>query len=138
MGVLTHGAKHGTLMQMTLSADGGMGKVATWAEIGALRMRLTTASSRTRRTYGRDGFENLVTVQAINAMPVRILGYKTLRELLQGITPLTKRLRINYEGRTLSIMGVRMPNDGQVHGANSVVNIDCVETPQPVGVLDKP
>lgn len=133
-----HGARHGTLMQMTVSSDGGMGSDATWPEVGALLMRLTTASSRIRQVYERDGFENVVTVQAIDALPVRILGYTTLRDLLQGNTPLTKRLRINYQGRTLTIIGVRMPNDGQVHGGHSVVNIDCIETPQPTGVMDKP
>lgn len=137
MGVLDQGAKHGTLMQLTLSADGGMGQEPTWAAVGAVRMRLTTASSKTRRAYERHGFENLVTVQAIDAMPVRLLGHKTLSDLLLAFNPPTKRLRINYEGRTLSIVGARVPNDGQVHGTQSVVNIDCVETPQAVGVLDK-
>lgn len=138
MGVLNQGALHGTLMQLTLSADGGFGREPTWAAIGALRMRLTTASSKTRRAYERHGFENLVTVQTIDAMPRRVLGHKRLSELLLAFNPATKRLRINYEGRTLTIAGVRIPNDGRVHGANSVVNIDCVETPQPVGVVDKP
>lgn len=137
MGVLNQGALHGTLMQLTLSADGGFGREPTWAAIGALRMRLTTASSRTRRAYERHGFENMVTVQAIDALPVRLLGHKTLSELLLAFNPPTKQLRINYQGRTLTVAGVRMPNDGQVHGTNSVVNIDCMETPQPVGILDK-
>lgn len=137
MGVLDQGAKHGTLMQLTLSADGGFGQEPTWAAVGTVKMRLTTASSRTQRAYERHGFRNMVTVQAIDAMPVRLLGHKRLSDLLLAFNPPTKRLRINYENRTLTIEGVRMPNDGQVHGANSVVNIDCVETPQPVGILDK-
>lgn len=131
------GAKYGTLKQMVNTDDTGFGFDTTWQAIGALRMRVTTAASNIRLAYEREGFNNVMTMQALNFLPRRILGYKTLRELLLGIQPLEERMRIDYEGRTMSIVGVRFPNEGQIHGRNSIINIDCVETPQMVGILDK-
>ncbi len=138
MAALDHGAKHGTLMQMSHASDGGFGKTTTWSAIGPLRLRLTTVSSSQQLAYQRDGFENVLRIQAENFLPKRILRYKTLRDLLVGITPIEERMRINYDGRTLSIIGVRFPNDGEIHGKNSLVSIDCIETPQTVGIMDKP
>ena len=134
MGFLDHGARHGTLMQQVNVSDGGMGQDTSWSAIGAVLMRLTTASSRIALTYEREGFANVVTVQMEDLLPKRILGLKTVRELLLAIPE--ERMRINYRSRTLSIVGVRFPNDGEIHGGRSVVNIDCVETPQPVGIMD--
>lgn len=122
-------------MQQARTDDGGMGHDTDWVAIGPVLMRLTTASSRLAMTYEREGFENVVTAQCEDGLPKRILGYKTLRELLLAIPE--ERMRINYLGRTLSPIGVRMPNDGRIHGERSVVNIDCIETPQPVGIMDK-
>lgn len=135
MGVLAYGARHGTLMQQSRADDGGMGHDTSWVALGPVLMRLTTASSRIAMTYQRDGFENVVTVQCEDALPKRILGYTSLQALLLAIPE--ERMRINYRARTLSVIGVRMPNDGEIHGRRSVINIDCVETPQPVGIMDK-
>jgi hypothetical protein len=71
-----------------------------------------------------------------NWLPVRINGYKSVKTLFLANDQ--KRMRIEYEGRTLTIIGVRYPNDGQVQGRNTIVNFDCIETPQPVGVQDAP
>jgi len=123
-------------MQQSHADDGGMGRDTTWVALAAVLMRLTTTDSRTALAYQRTGFENVVTVQMEDQLPKRILGYKTISELLLGVTPVEERMRINYRGRTLSIVGVRLPNDGEVHAGRSVVNIYCIETPQPVGIMD--
>ena len=134
MTVLAWGGRHGTIMQQSEAADGGFGKDTTWIALGAVRMRMTTPSSRISRMYSRDGFENVVTVQCENSFPKRISGFETLRDLLLAADQ--TRMRINYRGRTMSIMGVRYPNDGWITGNDTIVNIDCIEAPQPQGILD--
>jgi len=134
MTVLALGLKHGTLKRQTQVTDAAMGYTTTWGPLTAVRMRLNTGDSKIARYFKREGFENVLVIQAEDRLPTHVEGHTSLRRLLLDNTQ--ERMRLDYDGRTLTIVGVSLPNDGRIHGAASVINIGCVETPQPVGIQD--
>lgn len=126
--------RHGTLHEEVYASDGGGGQTGTMTARAAVAGRFTTASAKTIERYGRLGYENLITWQMVNHLPVRVQGHTTVRDLLGDTSQ--GRWRIVFRGRTLTIVGYRLPNEGMIHGRAGHINIDCIETPQPVGAMD--
>lgn len=134
MPVAARAIRHGTLQRDVLTADGTGGDTGVWTSLASFPMRLHTVSARQAFAYKREGFENVIRVQAENRLAKRVAGHKTLRDLMMASGE--TKLRILFRGRTLSPIGTKYPNDGMITG-NGHVLIDCIETPQPVGYMDE-
>lgn len=135
MSLSSYTDRHATL-QHSVQVDDGMGSVTnTWTGLGSIAIRLTTLSASQTLAYKREGFENVIGVQVQDKLPKRILGKRSLRDLLHDAS--NTKMRLLFEGRKLVIVGVKLPNDGDVSGVTrGVLNLVCTEHPQPVGYRD--
>lgn len=126
--------RHATLEELVHTTDGAGGWNDVWTARGAVACRVNPVSSKESLQYRRVGFENVVRLIAPSTLPVRIEGFKLLRELMLEKT--RGRFRYVLDGRTLTPVSVIQPNEGTVPAPGDFVTIDCIETPQPVGIQD--
>lgn len=125
--------QNGTLQELQDTSDGALGQNTAAVALTPIRFRIGVITSKLALTYQRQGWEYVVRLQIVNRLPKLTKGRRFLAELFKGGR--TERLRIVFDGRTLSPVAVRPIEHGQ--GPSDFVNVDCIDTPEAVGFQDK-
>lgn len=114
------------------------GQDDTWTKAGSFWGRLVSLGGSTTNEYQRHTYTKLWNVIAENVLPSAITiperGAFASLALMFG-SSITERMRLEVDGRTLSPEHCEVPNDGQL--GVEIVKVRCIETPQPVGYMDR-
>lgn len=122
----------GTLQEIQDTDDLAFGQTIAVVALTPIRFRIGKISGKLKNAYERQGWEYVVPLQIVNRLPRITLGQRLVSELFKGGR--TERLRIVFDGRTLSPIGIRPLEHGA--GPSSFVNVDCIDTPEAVGFQD--
>ena len=135
MAVVSFMQRHATLQESVATDDAAFGDAFTWTSLIPVRCRVGAISSQLASEYRRQGWSYVIRLQCEAALPRRVKTKLLLHELFQGGS--NERMRFLLDGRTLSPINVEFPNEGG-DGPVDFVNIDCIETAEPVGFQDEP
>lgn len=136
MAVQNLATRHAVVRESVGTSDGGGGLDTVMTPRGTIPFRIGTISGKMQRHYQRMGYEYVVTLQVPAILPKRINGKKKTRDLFRDNTK--QMLVLVVDDRTMTPIGVRVPNDNFGPGPNGHINIDCIETPEAVGHPDLP
>lgn len=131
-----------TLERRSNTTDGGFGQDSVWVSKFSFRCRMRTLSSRELFAYRREGYTNVMRIEAEDT--IRRWQNKdgkrgtSLRDYMQH--PELEHVRLVHHGvsgaRTFNPVGVVRPMEGLHDTAQNHVWIDCVETPILTGQMD--
>lgn len=104
----------------------------TWTTQATLLAHVHGSGKGRNMAYGREGLTREVHLLIHNRLLKRILGHWTLADLLNA--PDTGRVRFLADNRTLTFDSMEGDMAAEM---SDVVRLTCVETPQPIGFVDK-